>query len=105
MMVALSAKHHAAKAFRINARLGTCTTNGIQVTQLILCIFLREMHHEAGVSHLDLRPMMMVLGAVIASMRYIGMSAGDKALYIMDSIGAALFLTFRFFIFKKGTGR
>ena len=40
-------------------------------------------------------------------MRYVGMGAGDKTLYIMGgmgSMGAALFLTFRFLIFK-GVGR
>jgi energy-coupling factor transporter ATP-binding protein EcfA2 len=65
---------------------------------------VREMRHEAGVSYLDFTPMIMILGAVIVSMRYIGMGTGDKTLYIMGGMGAALFLTFRFFIFK-GVGR
>ena len=65
---------------------------------------VREMRHEAGVSYLDFTPMVMILGAVIVSMRYIGMGTGDKTLYIMGGMGAALFLTFRFFIFK-GVGR
>lgn len=65
---------------------------------------VREMRHEAGISYLDFTPMVMILGAVIVSMRYIGMGTGDKTLYIMGGMGAALFLTFRFFIFK-GVGR
>lgn len=65
---------------------------------------VREMRHEAGVQYLDFTPMVMVLGALIVSMRYVGMGTGDKTLYIMGGIGAALFLTFRFFIFK-GVGR
>lgn len=65
---------------------------------------VREMRHEAGVFYLDFTPMVMILGAVIVSMRYIGMGTGDKTLYIMGGMGAALFLTFRFFIFK-GVGR
>jgi hypothetical protein len=65
---------------------------------------VREMRHEAGVSYLDFTPMVMILGAVIVSMRYVGMGTGDKTLYIMGGMGAALFLTFRFFIFK-GVGR
>ena len=65
---------------------------------------VREMRHDAGVFYLDFTPMVMILGAVIVSMRYIGMGTGDKTLYIMGGIGAALFLTFRFFIFK-GVGR
>jgi len=46
----------------------------------------------------------MILGVLIVSMRYIGMGTGDKTLYIMGGMGAALFLTFRFFVFK-GVGR
>ena len=65
---------------------------------------VREMRHEAGIMYLDFTPMVMILGAVIVSMRYIGMGTGDKTLYIMGGMGAALFLTFRFFIFK-GLGR
>lgn len=65
---------------------------------------VREMRHEAGVQYLDFTPMVMVLGALIVSMRYVGMGTGDKTLYIMGGIGAALFLTFRYFIFK-GVGR
>ncbi len=65
---------------------------------------VREMRHDAGVQYLDFTPMVMILGALIVSMRYIGMGTGDKTLYILGGIGAALFLTFRFFIFK-GVGR
>jgi len=65
---------------------------------------VREMRHDAGVKYLDFTPMVMILGALIVSMRYIGMGTGDKTLYIMGGMGAALFLTFKFFIFK-GVGR
>ncbi len=65
---------------------------------------VREMRHEAGVFYLDFTPMVMILGALIVSMRYVGMGTGDKTLYIMGGMGAALFLTLRFFIFK-GVGR
>lgn len=65
---------------------------------------VREMRHEAGIMYLDFTPMVMILGALIVSMRYVGMGTGDKTLYIMGGMGAALFLTFRFFIFK-GVGR
>jgi hypothetical protein len=61
---------------------------------------VRAMRHEAGVRYLDFTPMVMILGALIVSMRYIGMGTGDKTLYIMGGMGAALFLTFRFFVFK-----
>ena len=65
---------------------------------------VREMRHDAGIKYLDFTPMVMLLGALIVSMRYIGMGTGDKTLYIMGGMGAALFLTFKFFIFK-GVGR
>ncbi len=65
---------------------------------------VREMRHDAGVKYLDFTPMIMIFGALIVSMRYIGMGTGDKTLYIMGGMGAALFLTFRFFVFK-GVGR
>lgn len=65
---------------------------------------VREMRHDAGVFYLDFTPMVMILGAVIVSMRYVGMGTGDKTLYILGGLGTALFLTFRFFVFK-GVGR
>lgn len=65
---------------------------------------VREMRHDAGVQYFDFTPMVMIVGALIVSMRYIGMGTGDKTLYIMGGMGAALFLTVRFFIFK-GVGR
>jgi len=65
---------------------------------------VREMRHDAGVQYLDFTPVVMILGALIVSMRYIGMGTGDKTLYILGGMGAALFLTFKFFIFK-GVGR
>jgi len=65
---------------------------------------VRAMRHDAGVRYLDFTPMVMLLGAMIVSMRYIGMGTGDKTLYIMGGMGAVLFLTFKFFVFK-GIGR
>ena len=65
---------------------------------------VREMRHDAGVRYLDFTPVMLFLGAGIVAMRYVGMGTGDKTLYVMAGMGAALFLTFRFFMFK-GVGR
>lgn len=65
---------------------------------------VREMRHEAGVFYVDFTPLIMILGALIISMRYVGMGTGDKTLYIMGGLGTALFLTFRYFAFK-GVGR
>ncbi len=38
---------------------------------------VREMRHDAGVQYLDFTPMIMVLGALIVSMRYIGIDIGS----------------------------
>ncbi|MDD2760168.1 MAG: ATP-binding protein [Methylomonas sp.] len=65
---------------------------------------VREMRHDAGVFYIDFTPLIMILGAVIVSMRYVGMGTGDKTLYILGGLGTALFLTFRYFAFK-GVGR
>lgn len=65
---------------------------------------VREMRHDAGVFYIDFTPLIMILGAVIVSMRYVGMGTGDKTLYIIGGLGTALFLTLRFFVFK-GVGR
>ena len=41
---------------------------------------VREMRHDAGIMYLDFTPMVMILGALIVSMRYVGMGTGDKTL-------------------------
>jgi len=61
---------------------------------------VRAMAHDAGVSYVDFTPFMLIIGAMIVSMRYIGMGTGDKTLYIIGGIAAALFLTLRFFMFR-----
>lgn len=65
---------------------------------------IREMRHAAGVSYLDFTPVMLLAGAAIVGTRYLAMGIGDKALYILAGIGAALFLVVRLFLFK-GAGR
>lgn len=65
---------------------------------------VRAMRHDAGIRYLDFSPVLMIVGALIVSMRYVGMGTGDKTLYIMSGIGAAVFLTLRFFVFK-GAGK
>jgi energy-coupling factor transporter ATP-binding protein EcfA2 len=65
---------------------------------------IREMRHQAEVRYLDFTPVMLVSGACIIGARYIGMGMGDKALYIMSGMAAALFMSLRFFLFK-GAGK
>jgi hypothetical protein len=61
---------------------------------------VREMRHEAGVSYLDFTPVMLVAGASVVAMRYVAMGLGDKMLYVMAEIGAALFLSFRLLLMQ-----
>ncbi len=65
---------------------------------------IREMRHQAGVRYLDFTPVMIVTGALVVATRYIAIGLGDKSLYIMAGIGAALFLSIRFFM-NKGAGK
>ncbi|MGH9892214.1 MAG: ATP-binding protein, partial [bacterium] len=65
---------------------------------------IREMKHAAGVRYLDFTPVMIVSGAFIVGTRYLAMGLGDKTLYIMAGMTAALFMSLRFFLFK-GAGR
>ncbi len=65
---------------------------------------IREMRHQAGVRYMDFTPAMLVSGALIIGTRYLAIGLNDTALYIMAGMGAALFLSLRFFMFK-GAGR
>jgi energy-coupling factor transporter ATP-binding protein EcfA2 len=65
---------------------------------------IREMRHQAGVRYVDFTPVMIVGGAMIVATRYVAMGIGDRSLYIMAGIGAALFLSIRFFMFR-GAGK
>lgn len=65
---------------------------------------IREMRHQAGVRYVDFTPVMIVAGALVVSTRYIAMGLGDRSMYILAGIGAALFLSIRFFMFK-GAGK
>jgi energy-coupling factor transporter ATP-binding protein EcfA2 len=61
---------------------------------------VREMRHEAGVRYLDFTPVILVSGASIIAMRYVAMGLGDRMLYVMAGIGAALFLSFRLLLMR-----
>ena len=65
---------------------------------------VREMQHEAGVRYLDFSPVLIIVGALIVSLRYVGMGTGDKILYMISGISAAIFISLRFFVFK-GSGK
>ena len=65
---------------------------------------IREMRHQAGVRYVDFTPAMVVVGAMVVATRYVALGIGDRSLYVMAGIGAALFLSIRFFMFK-GAGK
>ena len=65
---------------------------------------IREMRHQAGVRYVDFTPVMIVAGAMVVATRYVALGIGDRSLYVMAGIGAALFLSIRFFMFK-GAGK
>lgn len=65
---------------------------------------IREMRHAAGVQYMDFTPVLLICGACIVGTRYLAMGMGDKALYIMAGMAAAVFVAARFFLFK-GAGR
>lgn len=61
---------------------------------------IREMRHQAGVRYVNFTPVMIVAGAMVIAMRYVAIGLNDKTLYILAGIGAALFLSIRFFMFR-----
>ncbi len=65
---------------------------------------IREMRHQAGVRYVDFTPAMIIVGAMVVATRYVALGIGDRSLYVMAGIGAALFLSIRFFMFK-GAGK
>jgi hypothetical protein len=62
------------------------------------------MAHAAGVAYLDFTPVVIICTAGIVGTRYLAMGIGDKALYILAGLAAAVLLSVRVFIFK-GAGR
>lgn len=65
---------------------------------------IREMKHQAGIRYADFTPVMIVGGALVVGTRYLAIGLGDTALYVLAGLGAALFLSVRFFM-TRGTSR
>lgn len=65
---------------------------------------IREMRHEAGVKYFDFTPVLIVAGAGIVATRYVALGMGDRTLYVMAGIGAALFLAVRMLL-MRGSAR
>lgn len=65
---------------------------------------IREMTHAAGVRYVDFTPVMVIVGALIVGSRYVAMGLGDKALYVVTGLGAAIFMAVKYFLFR-GSGK
>ncbi|MCP5460028.1 MAG: ATP-binding protein [Gammaproteobacteria bacterium] len=65
---------------------------------------IREMKHAAGVRYLDFTPVVMIGTACIIGARYLAMGTGDKALYIVAGMLAAVIVSVRFLLFR-GAGK
>lgn len=65
---------------------------------------IREMKHQAGIRYADFTPVMIVGGALVVGTRYLAIGLNDTALYVLAGLGAALFLSVRFFM-ARGAGR
>lgn len=65
---------------------------------------IREMRHDAGVRYFDFTPVMIVAGAAIVALRYVALGMGDRTMYVMAGIGAAMFLAVRMLL-MKGSAR
>jgi energy-coupling factor transporter ATP-binding protein EcfA2 len=65
---------------------------------------IREMRHAAGIRYVDFSPVMLVGIAMVIGSRYMAIGLGDKALYILAGMSAAILLTVKMFVFK-GAGR
>ena len=65
---------------------------------------IREMRHDAGVKYFDFTPVMIVAGAGIVALRYVALGMGDRTMYVMAGIGAAMFLAVRMLL-MKGSAR
>ena len=65
---------------------------------------IREMRHDAGVRYFDFTPVMIVAGAGIVALCYVALGMGDRTIYVMARIGAAMLLAVRMLL-AKGSAR
>jgi len=70
------------------------------------------MRHDAAEKNFDVTPVMIVTGAGagagagagIVALRYVALGLGDRTMYVMAGIGAAMFLAVRMLL-MKGSAR
>ncbi len=65
---------------------------------------IRAMRHAAGIKYPDFTPVVIPGTAFIVGARYLAMGTGDKALYIVAGMAAAVIVSVRFLIFR-GAGK
>ncbi len=65
---------------------------------------IREMRQDGGVKYFDVTPVMSVTWTVAVALRYVALGMGDRTMYVMAGIGAAMFLAVRMLL-MKGSAR
>jgi hypothetical protein len=55
---------------------------------------------EEGYKELIVGPYIILIGAIVMAIRYLGLGLGDRELYMMAGMGYALFMIFRYFSYS-----
>lgn len=77
----------------IKGMLETASTESVVTRELV-----RGFVHEAGVTYIDMTPVVVLLAGGIMAARYIGRGIGNVELTLLAGIGMGLLLVIRFFI-------
>ncbi len=77
----------------IKGMLETASTEPVVTREIV-----RGFVHEAGVTYIDLTPVIVLLAAGIMAARYIGRGIGNVELTLLAGMGMGLLLVIRFFI-------
>ena len=70
--------------------------------QFVSQSFAREIDQleHAGTKYIDLTPMLLVIGAVAMTIRFVALGIGSKDLYVFAGAGTAFFMVVRFFVYR-----
>ena len=60
----------------------------------------RSLHHTGARPQLDLTPALLLPTLLLLAARFLARGIGDRELYILAGIGAALGMALRFFLFR-----
>jgi hypothetical protein len=79
----------------------TAATNEREVTRRSL----RDYHHDAAITYLDMTPMIMILVVCLMALRYISRGIGVQELMVLAGVGSSLFSLMLFFARRMSGGR